>query len=112
MGFFDFFKSPDFNKGLERWQATPGAVLLDVREADEYADGHIKGSVNLPLSTLDSVEITIPDRDTPVFVYCLSGARSAQAVAKLQKLGYPHAENIGGIRNYKGDLEELEEQIR
>ena len=112
MGFFDFLKAPDFEEGLKRCQATPGSVLLDVREADEYADGHIFGSVNMPLSTLDGVEITIPDRDTPVFIYCLSGARSAQAVSRLRKMGYRQVVNIGGIRGYKGDKEELEEQIR
>lgn len=107
MGFFDRFKSPDINEGLERFRAVDGAVLLDVREPDEYADGHVPGSVNLPLSALDTAEITVPRRETPLFVYCLSGARSAQAAARLQKLGYTRAENIGGIRTYKGEKEKL-----
>ena len=50
MGFFDFLKGPDIQAGLERFRATSGAILLDVREADEYAAGHIPGSLNLPLS--------------------------------------------------------------
>ena len=107
MGFFDRFKSPDIHEGLERFRAVEGAVLLDVREPDEYADGHIPGSVNLPLSALDTAEITVPRRDTPLFVYCLSGARSAQAAARLQKLGYRHVENIGGIRGYRGKTERM-----
>ena len=107
MGFFDFFKAPDINEGLERFRAVEGAVLLDVREADEYANGHIPGSLNLPLSALDTAEIVIPRRDTPVFVYCLSGARSGQALSRLQKLGYKQVENIGGIRNYRGKKEVL-----
>ena len=107
MGFFDFLKTPDINAGLERFRAAAGAVLLDVREADEYADGHIPGSVNLPLSSLDTAEITVPNRETPLFVYCLAGTRSAQAVSRLQKLGYKHVENIGGIRSYRGEKETL-----
>ena len=107
MGFFDRFKSPDINEGLERFRAVDGAVLLDVREPDEYADGHVPGSVNLPLSALDTAEITVPRRETPLFVYCLSGARSAQAITRLRQLGYTRAENIGGIRTYKGEKEKL-----
>ena len=107
MGFFDRFKSPDINEGLERFRAVDGAVLLDVREPDDYADGHVPGSVNLPLSALDTAEITVPRRETPLFVYCLSGARSAQAITRLRQLGYTRAENIGGIRTYKGEKEKL-----
>lgn len=107
MGLFDFFKTPDINGGLQRFHATPGALLVDVREADEYADGHIPGSVNLPLSALDTAEISIPRRETPLFVYCLAGTRSAQAVARLQRMGYARVENIGGIRSYRGETERL-----
>lgn len=107
MGLFDFFKVPDINDGLQRFHATPGARLVDVREADEYADGHIPGSVNLPLSALDTAEILIPRRDTPLFVYCLAGTRSTQAVARLKRMGYTRVENIGGIRGYRGETERL-----
>ena len=107
MGFFDFLKGPDIHAGLERFRATPGALLLDVREADEYAAGHIPGSLNLPLSAIDTAEISIPRKDTPLFVYCLAGTRSSQAVARLQRLGYAKVENIGGIRAYRGETEKL-----
>ena len=107
MGFFDFLKGPDIHAGLERFRATSGAILLDVREADEYAAGHIPGSLNLPLSAIDTAEISIPGKDTPLFVYCLAVTRSAQAIARLRQLGYTRAENIGGIRTYKGETEKL-----
>ena len=107
MGFFDFLKAPDIHEGLERYHTTPGAVLLDVREPDEYADGHIPGNRNLPLSAIDTAEILAPDRDAPLFVYCLSGARSAQAVARLKAMGYRQVENIGGIRGYRGKTESI-----
>ena len=103
MGLFDFFKTPDINAGLQRFRATPGALLVDVREV--YA--HIPGSMNLPLSALDTAEISIPRRDTPLFVCCLAGTRSTQAVARLRRMGYTRVENIGGIRGYRGETERL-----
>ena len=105
MGFFDRFKGPDLEAGLARFRETPGAVLLDVREADEFAAGHLPGSVNLPLSAVDTAETLLPDRDTPIFAYCLVGSRSRQAVGRLRSLGYRQAESIGGIRSYRGELE-------
>ena len=107
MGFFDFLKGPDIHAGLERFRATPGALLVDVREADEYAAGHIPGSISLPLSAIDTAEILIPRKDTPLFLYCLAGTRSSQALSRLQKLGYKRLENIGGIRSYRGEKETL-----
>jgi rhodanese-related sulfurtransferase len=87
--------------GLERFRAEPGAVLLDVRTAEEYAAGHIPGSVNLPLSRISDIN-SAPE--TPLFVYCRSGARSMQACLWLARSGY-RAENIGGIVSYAGPLE-------
>lgn len=107
MGFFDFLKGPDIHAGLERFRATPGALLVDVREADEYAAGHIPGSISLPLSAIDTAEILIPRKDTPLFLYCLAGTRSSQALSRLQKMGYKRLENIGGIRSYRGEKETL-----
>ena len=57
MGFFDFLKGPDINQGVAEWNATPGAVLLDVRTPQEYREGHIPNSVNLPLQSLGGGEI-------------------------------------------------------
>lgn len=105
MGFFDLFKTPDIYAGLEQYKATPGAVLLDVREADEFAAGHIPGSINLPLSVIDTAETLIPDFETPIFAYCLVGSRSARAMSRLHAMGYGKAVSIGGIRDYKEALE-------
>ena len=105
MGFFDLFKKLDIYAGLEQYKATPGAVLLDVREADEFAAGHIPGSINLPLSVIDTAETLIPDFETPIFAYCLVGSRSARATSRLHAMGYKKAVSIGGIRDYKEALE-------
>ena len=52
MGFFDRLKPADINSGVERFQATPGAVLLDVRTGEEYAQGHIPGSRNVDVQDI------------------------------------------------------------
>jgi len=105
MGFFDFFKQPDINQGIKDYQSTPGAVLLDVRTSEEYRDGHIPGSKNVPLQTIDKIASVAENKDTALFVYCYSGARSRQAVGQLQRLGYTHVNNIGGIAAYVGKVE-------
>ena len=55
MGFFDLFQQADIDQGVKEYLATPGAVLLDVRTSEEYRDGHIPGSKNVPLQALDKV---------------------------------------------------------
>ena len=105
MGILDFFKEPDVNQGVKEYLATPDGVLLDVRSAQEYREGHIPGSINLPLQRLEDAEEVLEDVDAPVYVYCRSGNRSRQAVAMLRQLGYSGARNIGGIVSYSGELE-------
>ncbi len=105
MGFFDSLRGPDIDRGADECKKTPGAVLLDVRTAGEYQQGHIPGSVNIPLSDIRLVPDRVPGKGTPLFVYCLSGARSAQAVSALKKMGYLSVKNIGGINRYHGNVE-------
>ena len=99
MGFFGFLQRPDLGQGLERFAATPNALLLDVRTQEEYADGHIPESRNLPLQTLGRTELLPPARETPLFVYCLSGVRSRQAAGLLRRMGYTDVTDLGGICN-------------
>ena len=56
MGFFDFLHGPDINQGVEEYGGLEGAVLLDVRTPQEYRDGHIPGSVNVPLQSLSTAD--------------------------------------------------------
>jgi len=86
---------------VEECRRTSGAILLDVREADEYRSGHIPGAMNEPLSTIETT--TLP-KDRPLYVYCLRGTRSRRAVRILKRKGYD-ARSIGGIASYKGELE-------
>ena len=97
-----FFQRTNINDAVQECRNTPGAVLMDVREADEFRSGHIPGAVNAPLSVLE--QVTLP-KDKPLFVYCLRGTRSRQAVSRLTRMGYQNAKSIGGIASYKGQLE-------
>ena len=106
MGFFDLFQRSNINEELKVCKSTPGSVLLDVREEDEYREGHIPGSVNLSVMRVKAdVQRLIPDKGTPVFLYCYSGARSGQAVSVMKGLGYENVTNLGGIAGYKGEVE-------
>ena len=105
MGIFDFFKQPDINQGVEEYRQAADAVLLDVRTPQEYQEGHIPGSQNMPLQQLDKVEEVTENKDTVLYVYCRSGARSRQAVSLLKHMGYTNVHNIGGIAAYSGKVE-------
>ena len=105
MGIFDFFKHPDINQGVQEYKNAAGAVLLDVRTPQEYREGHIPSSQNVPLQQLDKVEEVTENKDTVLYVYCRSGARSRQAVSLLKHMGYTNVHNIGGIAAYSGKVE-------
>lgn len=104
MSILDFFRAPDINRGAAEWAAAPGAMLLDVRTSQEYAQGHIPGSVNLPLQSIDSAEKLIDNKNISIYVYCQSGARSARASAALRRMGFTEVKNIGGIAAYTGKV--------
>lgn len=105
MGIFDFLRGPDINAGIREYQATPGAVLLDVRTSQEYREGHIPGSKNLPLQNLEEIDTVVDEKQAPVFVHCLSGGRSRQAAQILTSMGYTQVKNIGGLSAYTGKVE-------
>lgn len=71
-----------------------GAFLVDVRTPEEFAAGHVKGSVNIPLDTIGS-KITAFKSKKNIVVFCRSGARSGQAKAILQQNGITDVVNGG-----------------
>ena len=85
----------------------PDAVILDVREQDEYDAGHIPGAVLLSVGTIDeeTAASAIPENDTVVLVYCRSGNRSKTASQSLVDLGYTQIYEFGGIQDWPYDLE-------
>ena len=83
--------------------ALAGAVWVDVRELDEWQEGHLPGAVHVPRGFLESrIEQVAPDRSQEIVVYCAGGNRSAFAAKTLQELGYEHAHSlVGGFTDWK-----------
>lgn len=90
---------------VEIARETEGAVIVDVRNKDEFAAGHIPGAVNVPLADVQFSMGTLGSVDTPLYVYCLSGARSRQARQNLKRMGYEKVVNMGGIAAWNGEIE-------
>lgn len=73
-------------------------LLLDVRSDREFQKDNIKGSVHIPHTKIDALAPKLlKDKSQVIRVYCAAGVRAQHAVNDLQKLGYKHAINVGGI---------------
>lgn len=77
-----------------------GAILLDVRTSEEYETFHIQDAISLPLDQLWRIDGITNDMNQTIIVYCQSGNRSQTAVQKLQKMGYTHVYDFGGITRW------------
>jgi rhodanese-related sulfurtransferase len=73
-----------------------GAVILDVRSKGEYAGGHIKGSINIPVDQLKANLNRFPNKDKAIITCCASGMRSGSAKGILESSGYTNVYNGGG----------------
>lgn len=81
-------------------------LIVDVRRADEFAEGHIPGAINIANEDILSAEpAELPDKDQVIYVYCRSGNRSKQASAKLAAMGYTNIVECGGILDWTGEVE-------
>ena len=76
-----------------------GAVVIDVREPDEYAAGHVPGATLVPLRSVPHPLESLPEAD-PLYVVCAVGARSAQAAAFLSSRGVEAVNVDGGTRDW------------
>ena len=80
-------------------------IILDVRRADEYAEGHIPGAINYANEDIGTEEIPIlPDKSKLILVYCRSGRRSKIASEELVKLGYTNVKEFGGIIDWPYEI--------
>ena len=80
-----------------------GAAVVDVREREEWDEGHLPGAVHVPRGNLESrIEAAVPDKSRPVVLYCASGNRSAFAAKSLEELGYENVVSLaGGFTDWK-----------
>jgi rhodanese-related sulfurtransferase len=72
-----------------------GATVLDVRTVEEFAGGHVRGALNIPLHVLPLRMSELGPKDRPLVLYCLSGGRSGQAAEFLRRAGFAEVLDVG-----------------
>jgi molybdopterin/thiamine biosynthesis adenylyltransferase/rhodanese-related sulfurtransferase len=84
-------------------QEAEGAVWIDVRRHDEWEQGHLPNALHIPRGSLESrIESRVPDRQTPIVLYCATGERSAFGAKSLAELGYEQVVSLaGGFTDWK-----------
>lgn len=96
--------SIDVDEAIERLKAGGSCVALDVREAQEWEDGHIPGATWIPLGELPQRLGELP-MDREIIVVCRSGGRSAVATKLLLAAGFRAANLRGGMLEWRGEVE-------
>ena len=87
-----------------RMDAGEKLILVDTREDNEWANGHIAGAVHMGRGIIErDIEAKVPDTNTKLILYCGGGFRSALVADNLQKMGYSNVESMDG--GWKGWLE-------
>ena len=100
------YTSITMDKAREIFQTEGDYLILDVRRADEFAEGHIPGAINIANEDIKGSEPKeLQDKEQTIYVYCRSGNRSKQAAAKLADMGYTNIVEFGGIIDWTGDIE-------
>lgn len=80
-------------------------VLIDTRTVEEYYEGNIEGSILIPYDTIaQRIERAVPDKSTPILLYCRSGRRAGIAEEVLKDMGYTQVKNLGGMAQTKAEL--------
>ena len=80
-----------------------GGIIVDVRNREEFAGGHIPIAVNLPLAEIKQGNISLP-KGKVLILYCETGGRSTEAARILAEKGYRVINTVGGLREYRGGL--------
>ncbi len=79
-------------------------IILDVRTQEEFNEGHIPNSINIPLSEIIDQAKQLFTKDTKLFIYCRSGVRSRIATSQLVLMGYNQVFDFGGILSWQYDI--------
>jgi rhodanese-related sulfurtransferase len=95
----------------QRWiDARPNALVVDIREPNEYREGAIAGAIHVPRGMIDLLadhdyierDVRLQDRSRPILLYCRSGLRSVLAADVLQRMGFVEVVSMaGGITDWK-----------
>jgi phage shock protein E len=96
------YDDPQSLAGLVAQKSEP-YILVDVRTAAEYGQGHIPTAINIPVTELEG-RLPTADRSALIIVYCASGKRSATAAQILTGLGYTRVVNFGAVSRWTGSL--------
>ena len=100
------YRQISMDEAVKMMEKEKNYIILDVRRADEFAEGHIPGAINVANEDIGTEEIPeLPDKSQMILVYCRSGRRSKEASEKLVKLGYTNIVEFGGILDWKGEIE-------
>ncbi len=92
-------------EAMEIMERETDYIILDVRERDEFMEGHIPNAVCIPNETIGGYQpALLPDKKQLILVYCRSGNRSKQAAEKLAALGYENVLEFGGIITWPGEI--------
>jgi sulfur-carrier protein adenylyltransferase/sulfurtransferase len=87
--------APQVNELLKNNGKSP--ILLDVRESDEWRQGHLEGALPLPRGFLEiKVESAVPNKDAPIIAYCAGGVRSLLAAKVMKEMGYQNVSSMAG----------------
>ena len=99
------YRQIDQKEAMSMMETEEGYIILDVRTAQEFADGHIPNAVNLPVEYIGTSEpAELPQKDQLILVYCRSGNRSKKASEKLAAMGYTNIVEFGGINTWPGKI--------
>ena len=87
------------------------AVLLDVRSVEEFNAGHISGAINIPHTEIaEKISGIVPEKSTPLYLYCRSGRRVGIAMEALKACGYANMYNLGGMEEAAQKLQSMKKQ--
>jgi sulfur-carrier protein adenylyltransferase/sulfurtransferase len=78
-------------------EAGKSCSIIDVREPEDFANGHVPGAINIPRGMLElEIDELVPNQNQPVVLYCGGGSRSALAAQTLQIMGYDQVKSLAG----------------
>ena len=99
------YREMSMQKASEWMEKESGYLLVDVRTAEEYEEGHIPGAILLPIEEIRKGKLdALPDPDQTLLIYCRTGRRAEDAAAILVKEGYSNVYAIGGIFDWTGEI--------